>query len=108
MNTTVDKIRPIHNHIIIKFLDVSGGGEFTSTARSGIALASMSDEQGAPRWAQVVKRGPDVDEEIQVGTFVLIEPKMWSVGVMLDDDKRFWRTDSTHVMAVADEALHRY
>jgi hypothetical protein len=105
---TINKINPIHNHLLVKFLDVVAGGEFISTAKSGIMLASMSDEQGEARWAQVVRRGPDVQDDIQVGTYVLLEPKMWSVAVMLEDDTKAWRTDDSRVIAVADEALNRY
>lgn len=101
----IDYLVPIHNHLVIQFVDGQTGGEFVDKkTESGIILTSIKAEQGTtPRWAKIIKAGPECDEEIKEGEYALLEPGMWSVGFMFAENKRYWRTDATKVMLVSGD-----
>ncbi len=96
---TLEATTPIRNHLIVQFLDGQAGGEFVDKTKSGILLTSIVAEQGTtPRWATVIKCGPECSEAVKPGTKSLIEQGMWSVGFMFKDDKRYWRTDEAKII----------
>jgi co-chaperonin GroES (HSP10) len=99
-------IKPIKNSVLFKFLDATSGrqGKFSDRTRSGIILTNRSDGgQKDARWGQVVAVGPDAEQDIKVGEYILIEPLMWTFGVEIDGEK-LWKTDPSKVMAVTDDA----
>jgi co-chaperonin GroES (HSP10) len=98
-------IKPLKNNVLFKFLDRTGGqqGKFTDRTRSGIILTNLSEGgQKDARWGVVVAVGPDAEQDVQVGEYILIEPMMWTFGVEVEGEK-LWKTDPTKIMAVTDD-----
>lgn len=89
----------IKNSIIFVFEDSVVRGMFVETAASGIYLGKDVHLSGnAPRWARVVAIGPEV-YEVKRGDRILIEPTMWTEG-MVHDGIKLWRTLEKHVIAI--------
>lgn len=101
------KTRILGKDIIFQFKDdVSGGLVKKTSTASGIILAGQQiDQQRQARWGKVVAVGTDITEEIKVGSYILIEPLMWTVGFTFDSDVKFWKTHETKVLAVSDEEI---
>lgn len=97
---------PLRNGILFIFLDNVKQGSFQETTSWGFQLSSTSDDSAKKaRWAKVLAIGEEVskDSGIKVGTYICIEPLMWTEG-MRYDGIQVWRTDETKVMLVSDEA----
>jgi len=95
-------IRPLRNHIVFAFYDeVTSKGTFRSTTESGIIVVNNTEAAKEARWGKVLAIGPEVESDITVGTDILIEPLMWTLGVDVDG-VRIWRTDSSKVLAVRE------
>jgi len=113
------KLKPIHNHIIFKFVDgmkrlASTTGKdqtmFEEKTNWGFEISagqnSYDESAKRARWATVVAVGHEVPEEITPGVAILIEPLKWTKGFSFEGEM-FWRTDSDWVLATADEAPAR-
>lgn len=99
-------IRPLSNKIIFQFLSELVGelGLFKEKTESGIIVSSNFNDSGKnPRWGVVMAIGSEVNQDdIKVGTFILIEPLMWSDKIKIGGES-VWQTDETKIMAVSDE-----
>ena len=100
---TIANIRPIQNHIIFQFLDETAGGVFTRKSASGIIQVSSTRDQQGPRWGKVVKVGPEVTKDINVGDYILVEGGMWTTQFWLEDGTKIWKTDDKKVIATSTD-----
>jgi co-chaperonin GroES (HSP10) len=101
------KMKIIGKDIIFRFVDdVSGGMVKQQTTQSGIIIAGQQmDQQNNARWGKVYGVGDEVTSDIVIGTYILIEPLMWSTGFTFDSETKYWRTHESKVMAVSDEEI---
>jgi hypothetical protein len=98
------KLTPIGKNIIFIFLNDVYLNGFVPNSGGQIVIAGQNMENNnGPKWGKVFLVGPDVDPEIKVGEFILVEPLQWTPGFVFDEVK-FWKTDSTKVMATQSEA----
>ena len=98
-------IRPIRDKILVR--DMQWGE--TVTQAGIIVLDDDGQERGIkPRWAQVWKMGWDVEEDYDIGDWILIEHGRWtrSVNVVNGDDQfKINMIDPECVMLVSDKPL---
>jgi hypothetical protein len=78
------------------------------TTSSGIVIQSDNGKAHGvkPRWAKVYKVGSEVDIDVKVGQWVLIEHGRWTRKINIDDGegvKDFQKVEIKSIMAVADE-----
>ena len=86
MQTIHGTLRPLKDKILVRNLQF---GE-TVTKSGLIILDDDGKERGIhPRWAQVWKMGNDVDEDIELGDWILIEHGRWTrtIEVHEEDEK---------------------
>ena len=101
------KIEAIQNNIIFQFVEDVTQTRFVNTAASGILIASDDGNQTVyPRWGKALHVGPDV-REVKPGDYILIERGAWTFGFKVEDI-RYWKTDESKVIGVADEAGTTY
>jgi len=101
-------LRPLGKNIIFIFLEEVSQGRFTPSHASGIILTNKNvDVNREPKWGKVFLTGPDCDDEIKVGDYILVESLCWTPGFDFDGIK-FWKTDSDKVMMVSDTPQHSY
>jgi hypothetical protein len=102
------KLKPLGKNIIFIFLEDTAGGKFVPTTGGKILLTTKNDAHNRePKWGKVFLTGPNVDPEVKVGEYILIEPLMWTPGFEYDGVK-FWKTDSDKVMATSTVPHHSY
>ena len=101
MKSNIENIKPIQNHIIFQFLDITAGGVFTRKSESGIIQVSSLKDQAGPRFGKVLKVGPEVSKDINVGDTVLIESGKWTTQFWLDDGTKIWKTDDKQIIAIS-------
>lgn len=82
INTINGTLRPIRNRVIVK--DMYFGEQ---TTKSGLIIA---DDNGTgrgiyPRWGQVHSKGPENDEDYNVGDWILVEHGRWTRGIKIDE-----------------------
>jgi len=75
-------LSPIRNRVIVS--DMHFGEQVT---RSGLIL---TDDNGGtrgiyPRWGKVHAKGPENDDEYQVGDWILVEHGRWTRGIDVDE-----------------------
>jgi co-chaperonin GroES (HSP10) len=103
--TVFDEIEVLEGFILFKFeeeIDPSRHNAFTEKTQSGIIMPSNPLTAGDyARWGTVVAVGPNVDEEITVGTRVLIEPLKWTK-VSTYKGEEFARTEMGFILAVGE------
>lgn len=80
--TIIGKLTPIKNNVIVS--DMYFGEQKT---KSGIII---SNDDGTtrgiyPRWAKVHAKGPENEEEYNIGDWVLVEHGRWTRGVKTDE-----------------------
>lgn len=99
----IEKLRPLGNTVLFKFLDHTGGakGAFSERTRSGLIIPQLQSTQKGERWAEVVAIGDKVTE-FAVGDYILIEPLMWTPGEVFEGEK-IWKTIPDKVMAVTND-----
>jgi hypothetical protein len=59
-----------------------------------------------PRWAKVYKIGSEVDLDLEIGQWVLIEHGRWTRRIKIDDGegvKEFQKVEVKSIMAVSDQ-----
>ena len=97
------KVRALSKDILV--VDMDMGDMITS---GGIVIQSDNGKAHGvkPRWAKVYKVGSEVDIDVKVGQWVLIEHGRWTRKINIDDGegvKDFQKVEIKSIMAVADE-----
>lgn len=97
------KVRPLPRDILVINMDM---GEMKTA--SGIVIQSDDGKAHGvkPRWAQVYKVGSDVDIDVKVGQWILIEHGRWTRKIKIDDGdsvKEFQKVEIKSILAVSDE-----
>jgi co-chaperonin GroES (HSP10) len=97
------KVRALSNDILVVDMDM---GDMTTS--SGIVIQSDNGKAHGvkPRWAKVYKVGSEVDIDVKVGQWVLIEHGRWTRKINIDDGesvKDFQKVEIKSIIAVADE-----
>lgn len=98
-----DELTPVGNTVLFKFLDETNGksGMFSERSRSGLIIPKLQSTQKGERWAEVLAVGPNA-QDVKVGEFILIEPLMWTVGSVYNDQK-VWKTNPDKIMVVTTD-----
>lgn len=100
-----DDIEVLEGFILFQFEDEIDRGNhnaFLETTKSGIILRSNIDESvNLARWGVVVAIGPKVDNDITIGTKILIDALKWTK-VSTFNGEKFARTENDHVLAIAE------
>ena len=97
------KVRALSKDILVVDMDM---GDMTTS--SGIVIQSDNGKAHGvkPRWAKVYKVGSEVDIDVKVGQWVLIEHGRWTRKINIDDGegvKDFQKVEIKSIMAVTDE-----
>jgi co-chaperonin GroES (HSP10) len=97
------KVRALSKDVLVIDMDM---GEMKTS--SGIVIQSDNGKAHGvkPRWAKVYKIGTEVDLDLKVGQWVLIEHGRWTRKITIDDGdgvKEFQKVEIKSIMAVADE-----
>ena len=97
------KVRALSKDILVVDMDM---GDMTTAG--GIVIQSDNGKAHGvkPRWAKVYKVGSEVDIDVKVGQWVLIEHGRWTRKINIDDGesvKDFQKVEIKSIMAVADE-----
>ena len=97
------KVRALSKDILVVDMDM---GDMTTSG--GIVIQSDNGKAHGvkPRWAKVYKVGSEVDMDVKVGQWVLIEHGRWTRKINIDDGegvKDFQKVEIKSIMAVADE-----
>jgi co-chaperonin GroES (HSP10) len=97
------KVRALSKDVLVIDMDM---GEMKTS--SGIVIQSDDGKAHGvkPRWAKVYKIGTEVDLDLKVGQWVLIEHGRWTRKMTIDDGdgvKEFQKVEIKSIMAVADE-----
>jgi hypothetical protein len=98
----VRRVQPLGSHIAIAFLEPTSGGQFVNKTEWGFdyQVSTMNTTQPG-RWAKVLGIGELVVEaDVPVGSYVFIEPLMWSTGFAIDG-MQFWLTGYEKIMLVS-------
>jgi co-chaperonin GroES (HSP10) len=82
LNPLKGTLRPIRKNVIVS--DMYFGEQKT---RGGLII---TDDDGTtrgiyPRWARVHSKGPDNDDDYQIGDWVLVEHGRWTRSVKIDE-----------------------
>lgn len=101
------QIKPLKNNIIFIFEEETSGGGFIPKTGGLIVVPQNIEHNRTPKWGKVTALGPDVEPEIKVGDYILVEPLMWSLGFELEKQK-YWKTDDSKVMMVSDVPVLSY
>jgi hypothetical protein len=104
-------LKAICNHIIFQFEDNivtkhdhgKTRSQFSEETDWGFEISSYDEGTKTPRWGIVTSIGPAVEEDISIGSRILIEPLQWTEAVELEDGN-YWRTDETKIIAI-DESF---
>ena len=97
------KVRALSKDILVVDMDM---GDMTTSG--GIVIQSDNGKAHGvkPRWAKVYKIGSEVDIDVKIGQWVLIEHGRWTRKINIDDGegvKDFQKVEIKSIMAVADE-----
>ena len=97
------KVRALSKDILVVDMDM---GDMPTS--SGIVIQSDNGKAHGvkPRWAKVYKVGSEVEIDVKVGQWVLIEHGRWTRKINIDDGegvKDFQKVEIKSIMAVADE-----
>jgi co-chaperonin GroES (HSP10) len=97
------KVQPLSKDILVINMDM---GEMKTAG--GIVIQSDDGKAHGvkPRWAQIYKVGSEVDIEVAVGQWILIEHGRWTRKIKIDDgagEKEFQKVEVASIMMVSDE-----
>ena len=95
------KVRPIHDHIIVKDMDF---GEMKSLGGIIIQSDNAKSHGVKPRWAQIYRVGPD-QTEYHEGQWILIEHGRWTRKFKINDgnsEVEIQRVDIDGIIATAE------
>lgn len=98
------KIKATQNRILFQFVDEISGDNFKNKTDWGFQFTQQTEELKAPRWGLVTHVGSKITE-VKVGQYALIEPLMWTLGMVLEEGT-FWSTSGEKIMATSDERPH--
>lgn len=96
------KLKVLNNSILFEFIQQTINGQFSETTSFGLAIIESKDKQlKTPRWGKVLSVGSKVKEtDIQEGTYILVEPLMWTTNLEFEGSK-VWRTTEDKVLAIS-------
>lgn len=102
-------LRLLKNNILFQFEEESAylvdkkirQKGFKEVTKSGLIVISPTKNADAARWGIVIKVGPEVTEEIRVGSRIFIEKLMWTSGATWDREE-YWMTNEEKVLCVED------
>lgn len=101
-----DEIEVLGKFILFQFeelRDANNRNSFHEKRESGIILKSDYDASTKkPRWVKVLAVGPDVCDDIQVGSRVLVQALKWTQ-VSTYQKAEFARTEEAFILAVDEE-----
>lgn len=81
---------------------------FVPSTKSGIIMTNQdASHNHTPKWGKVIKKGPNVSEDIVVGQYVLIEPLQWTLGTKFEG-VQMWKTDESKIIAMSTEIIPAY
>jgi len=103
-------LRPIKNSILFQFEDKTvrksdmgrNRSQFAETTEWGFEISSYDESAKTPRWGRVKFVGDEVDEDIKVGSRILVEALQWTEGMKFEDET-YWRTNDTKVLIVDED-----
>jgi len=101
-----DKFYPIGKHIIVSDM------EFNDRISSGgiILLNDNRKNSGIrPRWGRVYALGPDYNDDLEVGQWILVSHGRWTRGIDVEDEtgkKTLRRVDANDILLVSDEPVN--
>jgi len=103
LNAIKGDLRPIGNRVIVS--DMHFGEQKT---KSGLIIR---DDNGStrgiyPRWGKVYAKGPDNNDDYNVGDWILVEHGRWTRGVTIDNGdgtKELRMVEAESVLAYSDE-----
>lgn len=103
--TVFEEIEVLDNYILFVFeedRDAGNHNAFVEKSQGGIILkSSVMDAGKYARWGVVKAVGNGVDECIQPGTRILIEPLKWTK-VSTYKGEEFARTENSFVLAIGE------
>jgi hypothetical protein len=102
---TLDNIRALGEKIIFQFMDDANEKGFTNKTSWGLEVKTHDDNAKNPRWVKVIKTGPRVPDHVTIGSYVLVEPLMWTMSYKIGGEK-FWATDYAKVIGALPEKPH--
>lgn len=110
MTEYVNSLAPCGKYILFTFIgETIVGGTVSDKTDWGFEFqVSTAGTEQPPRWGEVHAVGEDVnthlppDKQIKQGSFVYIEPLMWTEHMVIDD-RRIWWTSADKIMLVQDE-----
>lgn len=74
---------------------------FKEVTAGGIIVVNQQKNADTARWGIVIKVGPEVGEDIKVGSRILIEKLMWTNGVEHEKEE-YWMTNEDKILCVED------
>ena len=97
------KVRALAKDVLVVDMDM---GEM-KTAGGIVVQSDDGKAHGVkPRWAKVYKIGSEVDLDLEIGQWVLIEHGRWTRRIKIDDGegiKEFQKVEVKSIMAVSDQ-----
>mgnify|MGYP001096257096 CR=1 FL=1 len=96
-------LRPVSNRVLVT--DMYFGEQKTA---SGLILTTDDGKTRGiyPRWGKVYAKGPDNNDEFNVGDWILIEHGRWTRSILLDDgesEKEVRMVEAESILAYSDE-----
>lgn len=75
-------LKPLHNRVLVSEMEF--GEQKTAT---GIIIRSDDGKTEGikPRWGRVFAKGPENDDDYQIGDWILVEHGRWTRGVQYDN-----------------------
>jgi co-chaperonin GroES (HSP10) len=103
LNTINGKLSPIGNRVIVS--NMYFGEQKTA---SGLIISNDDGKTRGiyPRWGMVHSKGPDNNDEYQVGDWVLIEHGRWTRSVKIDEgngETELRMVEAESILAYSDE-----
>ena len=103
LNTINGKLSPIGNRVIVS--NMHFGEQKTA---SGLIISNDDGKTRGiyPRWGMVHSKGPDNNDEYQVGDWVLIEHGRWTRSVKIDEgngETELRMVEAESILAYSDE-----
>jgi len=96
-------LRPISNRVIVSNMHF---GE-QKTASGLILTSDDGDSRGIyPRWGQVHAKGPENDDDYNIGDWVLVEHGRWTRGIDIDEgdgEKTLRMVEAESILAFSNE-----
>ena len=95
-------LRAINNDIIFEFIQKLESGTFVNKTEWGLEIKNQVEDVKQPKWGKVLHIGPDVDADIKIDQYVLIEALMWTNKVSYAGYD-FWKTNDSKIIAISEK-----